>query len=69
MGDPITQSELKEPKMTNRPCRWVATAVAALAIIALTGCATGFLSDAARDSFASFMVNILSTAVNETIGP
>ena len=55
--------------MNTRSFRWIVTAVTVVAMIAMAGCATGFVSDAARDSLAAFMVNILSTAVNETVGP
>ena len=33
------------------------------------GCTTGFMEDAARRSLSSLAIDILSTAVNETIDP
>jgi len=48
--------------------RWTFTFFA-LAVVLLAGCETGFVQDAARTSLASFVTNIFSTAVTETIGP
>ena len=43
--------------------------VAVAATTALTGCETGFVSDAARESLSSFAVSVLTTAVSESINP
>ncbi len=47
--------------------RRAATLLLILAAALSAGCETGFIESAARDSLASFMVDIFSTAVNETI--
>lgn len=35
----------------------------------LAGCDQGFVGDAARESFASFLTSLANTAVTETITP
>jgi hypothetical protein len=34
-----------------------------------TGCETGFVTEAARTSLASFVIDVVSTGANEAIGP
>ncbi len=48
---------------------WPTVLLSALAGIALTGCGTQFVQDAARDSLSSFVINVLTTAVTETVNP
>ncbi len=48
---------------------WPTILLSALAGIALTGCGTQFVQDAARQSLSSFVVDVLTTAVTETINP
>ncbi len=48
---------------------WPTLLLSTLAGIALTGCGTQFVQDAARDSLSSFVVDVLTTAVTETINP
>ncbi len=48
--------------------RWV-TGLVVLASALAAGCASGFVQDAARTSLASFVNGVVSTAVNQTIGP
>lgn len=43
--------------------------LAFLAATTLAGCGASFVDDAARNSIASFAVEILTTAVNNTIKP
>ena len=43
--------------------------LALLAAAFSTGCETGFVTDAARTSLASFVIDVVSTAANEEIGP
>lgn len=43
--------------------------LAAISSTILTGCETGFVGDAARQSLSSFVINVFSTAVNATITP
>ncbi len=43
--------------------------LAVLAVAFSTGCETGFVTDAARTSLASFVVDVVSTAANDGIGP
>ncbi len=35
----------------------------------VTGCETGFVTDAARRSLSSFVIDLVTTAANETIAP
>jgi hypothetical protein len=51
-----------------RLSRWV-TGLVVLASALAAGCTTGFIQDAARTSLASFVNGVVSTAVNQTLGP
>ena len=46
---------------------WPTILLSALAGIALTGCGTQFVQDSARDSLSSFVIDVFTTAVNETV--
>jgi len=35
----------------------------------ITGCTTGFVQEAAQSSLASFVIDVFSTAVNDSIKP
>lgn len=41
----------------------------ALMVVLAAGCETGFVTAAARTSLASFVIDIVSVAANETINP
>ena len=43
--------------------------VALVAVTALTGCKGDFVENAARGSLSSFIIDIMSTAIDETINP
>ncbi len=43
--------------------------LAALSATLAVGCSPGFVEQAARTSFAGFLVNVFSTAVNEAVTP
>ena len=45
------------------------TGLVLLASVLAAGCETGFIQDAARTSLASFVTDVVGTAVTETIGP
>ncbi len=66
---PDNRDRLKEHMMTKRRSSLFSVLVAVAATTALTGCETGFVSDAARESLSSFVVNVLTTAVTESINP
>ena len=53
-----------------RPFRMFTLAGLALVtmVVLAAGCKTGFIADAARDSAASFLTDVFSTAVDESIG-
>jgi len=40
-----------------------------LSLAFVAGCEQGFVTEAARTSLSSFVIDIISTAVDETIGP
>ena len=63
------RDRLKEHMMTKRRSSLFYVLVAVAATTALTGCESGFVSDAARESLSSFVVNVLTTAVTESINP
>lgn len=46
---------------------WPTILLSALACIALTGCGAQFIQNAARDSLSSFVIDVFTTAVNETV--
>ncbi len=41
--------------------------LAGLLFLTVTGCSTGFISEAARSSAANFLSSVFSTAVNEVV--
>ena len=52
-----------------RPFRTITLAAfAVLLLVTVSGCQTGFIAGAVRSSAASFLNNVFSTVVNETIG-
>lgn len=55
--------------MTKRRSHLFTLLVTVAATTALTGCETGFVSDAARESLSSFVINVFTTAVSESINP
>ena len=44
------------------------TCLVILALGVCTGCESGFIQDAARDSFVEFVTSVFDTAVTATIG-
>ena len=44
-------------------------AISAFVIVLASGCETGFVTNAARTSLASFVTDVFASAVNGTIGP
>ena len=65
--DPIITGSIKELAMIHP--RLASLLLALLAAAFSTGCETGFVTDAARTSLASFVIDVVSTAANEEIGP
>ena len=55
--------------MTKRRFPLLIVLLATIAGTVMTGCETGFVGDAARQSLSSFVINVFSTAVNATINP
>lgn len=66
---PDNRDRLKEHMMTKRRSPLFTVLAAVAATTALTGCETGFVSDAARESLSSFVINVFTTAVSESINP
>lgn len=54
--------------MKSKTTRRLAAAVLGGLVVLVAGCETGYIQDAARDSLASFLSEVFTTAVNETIG-
>jgi len=55
--------------MNQRRSTLFAWSLAILAVTFASGCETGFVANAARESIASFVTSIVTTAVNESINP
>jgi hypothetical protein len=55
--------------MTRRRSSFVLWPLAILTAVFVAGCEGGFIADAARGSFASFITSVVTTAVNETVNP
>ena len=55
--------------MTRYRTSWLAAMGLAVLGLFVTGCERGFIDDAARRSLASFIVDVVQTAVNGTIVP
>jgi hypothetical protein len=55
--------------MTRRRSTLAAWPLVIFTAVFAAGCEGGFIGDAARDSLASFITSVFSTAVNETITP
>ena len=59
----------KESIMLKRRFSLLTLLVALVAATALTSCKGDFVENAARGSFSSFIIDIMSTAISETIDP
>lgn len=55
--------------MTRRRSSLVFSLLGILTLVLSAGCETGFVADAYRSSAASFINQVVSSAVNETVNP
>ncbi len=49
--------------------RKIVAALIMIVAVLTMGCESGFITDEARSSLASFVTGVVTTAVNETINP
>ena len=53
----------------NRTKNTLIAAISAIMMVLATGCETGFVTQAARESLASFVNDVVAGAVNGALGP
>lgn len=62
-------TRLKESVVLKRRFSLLTLLVGLVAVTALTSCKGDFIENAARGSLSSFIIDIMSTAISETIDP